>query len=102
MSSTSTQSIITEADVKKVAHLARLKIDETEIPKHVKSLSNILEMIAHINDQDSSAAAVMSSSLEMTLMTRQDSVTATNQRELLQKLAPQTESGLYLVPQVIE
>lgn len=94
--------IVTPADVKKVAHLARLKLDETAIPKHVKSLSTILEMIAHINDQDTSAATVMSSSLNMTLITRQDLVTEHNERELLQKLAPQTESGLYLVPQVIE
>jgi aspartyl-tRNA(Asn)/glutamyl-tRNA(Gln) amidotransferase subunit C len=29
-------------------------------------------------------------------------VTETNQRELLQSIAPQVEDGLYLVPKVIE
>ncbi|NDU86461.1 MAG: aspartyl/glutamyl-tRNA amidotransferase subunit C, partial [Ferrovum sp.] len=33
---------------------------------------------------------------------RADEVTAKNQRELFQSLAPEVEKGLYLVPKVIE
>ena len=33
---------------------------------------------------------------------RGDAVTETDQRELFQSIAPQTEAGLYLVPKVIE
>ena len=33
---------------------------------------------------------------------RVDKVTEANQRELFQEIAPKTEAGIYLVPQVIE
>lgn len=99
---TPSKPIITDDDVKKLAHLARLQLDESTISRHVKNLSNILELIAHINDQDTSDVETMSSSLDTTLALREDAVTETNQRELLQALAPQTDCGLYLVPQVIE
>jgi aspartyl-tRNA(Asn)/glutamyl-tRNA(Gln) amidotransferase subunit C len=33
---------------------------------------------------------------------RADEVTEANQRELFQAIAPKTEAGIYLVPQVIE
>jgi aspartyl-tRNA(Asn)/glutamyl-tRNA(Gln) amidotransferase subunit C len=33
---------------------------------------------------------------------REDVVTETNERELMQSIAPATEAGLYLVPKVIE
>jgi len=94
--------IVTAEDVRKVAHLARLKVDEVAINKHADSLTHILEMIAHINEQDTQGVAAMSSSLDIGLILREDAVTAANQREILQKLAPSTESGFYLVPQVIE
>jgi aspartyl-tRNA(Asn)/glutamyl-tRNA(Gln) amidotransferase subunit C len=94
--------IITEQDVQKIARLARLAINAADIEKHTQSLAHILEMIAHINDQDTENVAAMFSPLDATLSLREDAVTATNQRETLQKLAPKTESGFYLVPQVIE
>jgi aspartyl-tRNA(Asn)/glutamyl-tRNA(Gln) amidotransferase subunit C len=100
--STSEKPIITAEDIRKVAHLARLKVDEEAINKHVDSLSHILEMIAHINDLDTKDITAMSSSLDTDLALRDDAVTAPDQHNLLQKLGAQTESGFYLVPQVIE
>ncbi|HVV68350.1 MAG TPA: Asp-tRNA(Asn)/Glu-tRNA(Gln) amidotransferase subunit GatC [Gammaproteobacteria bacterium] len=101
--STSHASKITEMEVKKVAQLARLRIDAKEIHEHALSLSNIFDLIAQINAQDTSGVTPMASPfMEAALQLREDKVTETNQREVLLKLAPLTESGLYLVPQVIE
>jgi|JI102314DRNA_FD_contig_31_5009102_length_969_multi_4_in_0_out_0_2 aspartyl-tRNA(Asn)/glutamyl-tRNA(Gln) amidotransferase subunit C len=94
--------MITEQDVKKVAHLARLHVTEQEVQQHAKTLSNILEMIAHINKQDTQSISPMFSPLDTTLQMRDDAIMEENQRERLQKLAPHVESGLYLVPKVIE
>jgi len=44
----------------------------------------------------------MAHPLEMSQRLRADRVTETDQRELFQSIAPQTEAGLYLVPRVIE
>jgi aspartyl-tRNA(Asn)/glutamyl-tRNA(Gln) amidotransferase subunit C len=96
-------SKITETEVKKVASLARLCIDTKEIPAHVTSLTNIFDLIAHISAQNTSGVTPMASPfMDAALPLREDKVTETNQREELLKLAPLTESGLYLVPQVIE
>jgi len=40
--------------------------------------------------------------LEASQRLRPDQVTESNQREAYQAIAPSTESGLYLVPKVIE
>jgi len=98
----SPKPLITADDVRKVAHLARLKVDAETVNKYVDNLTHILEMIAQINEQDTQNIKPMYSSLDMTLTLREDIATTTNQRELLQKLTPYTESGFYLVPQVIE
>jgi aspartyl-tRNA(Asn)/glutamyl-tRNA(Gln) amidotransferase subunit C len=44
----------------------------------------------------------MSHAQDVTQRLREDAVTETDQRELFQSIAPQVETGLYLVPKVIE
>jgi aspartyl-tRNA(Asn)/glutamyl-tRNA(Gln) amidotransferase subunit C len=38
----------------------------------------------------------------MTQRLRPDAITESNQRERFQRIAPETDGGLYLVPKVIE
>ncbi len=100
---TTNTTVITEQEVKKVANLARLRITSEEAVKHAKNLSEILDMIAHVSSRDTKGVVPMSSPFaQATLALREDIVTETNQRQLLQRCAPQVESGLYLVPLVIE
>lgn len=95
-------TIITEEDVRKVARLARLQVDEAAVKRHANNLTHILEMIAHIDELYTDNVSPMSSSLDMGLTLREDMIRAGNQRALLQGIAPKTDSGFYLVPQVIE
>jgi aspartyl-tRNA(Asn)/glutamyl-tRNA(Gln) amidotransferase subunit C len=44
----------------------------------------------------------VSNPLDASQKLRPDAVTEENQRELFQSIAPATESGLYLVPRVVE
>jgi aspartyl-tRNA(Asn)/glutamyl-tRNA(Gln) amidotransferase subunit C len=93
---------ITAKEVEKVAHLARLQINGEEMPLHIHNLSNILNLIAQMDQVDTSQISPMAHPLNLTQYQRLDAVTETNQRTLFQSIAPAVESGLYLVPQVIE
>lgn len=89
-------------EVKKIAYLARLKIDEADVAGYVDNLSNILGLVEQMNAVDTKGVVPMSHPLDAVQRLREDVVTETNQREAFQAIAPATEDGLYLVPQVIE
>ena len=93
---------LTNAEVRKVASLARLAMDETEIETARSQLSGIFTLIAEMQAIDTRGIAPMSHAQDLSQRLREDAVTETNQRELFQSIAPQVEAGLYLVPQVIE
>lgn len=102
-------STLSRQDIEKVAHLARLAMNEQEIPTHVKNLSNILQLVDQMNAVDTTNIAPMAHPLDIPQPLRHDAVTETNQRELFQSIAPMldngepaTKAGLYLVPKVIE
>lgn len=88
--------------VKKIAHLARLKITEQDAQAYADSLSRILGLIEQMNAVDTAAVAPMAHPSDKALRLRADTVTETNQREKFQAIAPKVEAGLYLVPKVIE
>lgn len=90
-------------EVEKIAHLARLTLNEQQIPFYASNISNILDLVAHINEAQTENIIPMAHPLEhVTQRLRDDAITETNQRDLFLALAPLTEAGLYLVPKVIE
>jgi aspartyl-tRNA(Asn)/glutamyl-tRNA(Gln) amidotransferase subunit C len=93
---------LSNADVRKVARLARLAMSETEIETARAQLSGIFELIEEMQAINTSGITPMSHAQDVTQRLREDAVTETNQREAFQAIAPQVEAGLYLVPQVIE
>jgi aspartyl-tRNA(Asn)/glutamyl-tRNA(Gln) amidotransferase subunit C len=93
---------LTTDDVKRIAHLARLEISEHEVQATLNQLSGILGLIEEMQAVDTSGIEPMSHSQDVTQRLREDVVTETDQRELFQSIAPAVESGLYLVPKVIE
>jgi aspartyl-tRNA(Asn)/glutamyl-tRNA(Gln) amidotransferase subunit C len=93
---------LSPAEVKSIAHLARLAVDEAAIPGYAKNLSDILAFAEQMGQIDTQGVEPMAHPLEMTQRLRPDAVTETNQRELFQASAPATADGVYLVPRVIE
>jgi aspartyl-tRNA(Asn)/glutamyl-tRNA(Gln) amidotransferase subunit C len=93
---------LTTEDVCKVARLARLAMNEAEIDAARSQLSGIFELIAEMQAVDTRDIAPMSHAQDVSQRLRADVVTAKNEREAFQAIAPQVEAGLYLVPQVIE
>ena len=90
------------SDVEKIAHLARLGLDEAEIPRTTETLNNILGLIDRMQAVDTDGIAPLAHPLEATQRLRADLVSETNQRDAYQAIAPAVENGLYLVPKVIE
>ena len=98
-------------DIKRIAHLARIEINEQEASATLTKLSGILGLIEQMQAVDTTGITPMSHSQDVVQRLRDDVVTATNQREVFQANAPvlgnglaekAVDSGLYLVPKVIE
>lgn len=93
---------ITQDDVKKIAHLARLRLDESKIPGYTTNLDNILHLVDDMQAINTQGVAPMSHPFDMVAREREDVVTETNLCDELMAIAPESQMGLYLVPQVIE
>ena len=90
------------SDVEKIAHLARLGINADDIPEYARNLTDILAFVEELNSVDTTGVEPLAHPLDATQRLRADVVTESDQRDHFQQVAPETEAGLYLVPQVIE
>lgn len=93
---------ISQDDVKKIAHLARLHLDDSKISSYTTNLDNILNLVNSMNAIDTQGVAPMSHPFDLVARVREDVVTEPNLCDALMAIAPESEMGLYLVPQVIE
>jgi aspartyl-tRNA(Asn)/glutamyl-tRNA(Gln) amidotransferase subunit C len=94
---------LTRKDVEGIAHLARLAIDEGELPVYAESLSKILSFVEQLNAADVDHVEPMAHPLaDQVQRLRPDEVVNVEQRDKYQLNAPRVEAGLYLVPKVIE
>ena len=89
-------------DIEKIAHLARLGISSDDVPNYARDLSNILDLVEQMNAVNTEGVSPMAHPLDEHQRLRADEVTEKDQREHFQENAPLVESGLFLVPQVIE
>ena len=63
---------ITKEEVKKVAHLARLELNENEISNHAEQLENILEYIKQLETIDTEDVPCTTRAIEVTNVLRKD------------------------------
>lgn len=93
---------LTENEVKNIAYLARLGIDEKDITAYSNDLSNMLDLMTQMGETDTDSVIPMAHPMDQIQRLRADKVSEKNQREHFQSIAPQTENGLYLVPKVLD
>ncbi len=93
---------LTDQDVEKIAHLARIQLEPEERARYLQELNGILDLVAQMNRVDTEGVPPMAHPLHMVQRLRPDLVTESDRREAFQAIAPLTEAGLYLVPKVIE
>jgi aspartyl-tRNA(Asn)/glutamyl-tRNA(Gln) amidotransferase subunit C len=93
---------LTLEDVKRVADLARIAIDDAEARVALSQINDVFKLIGEMQAVDTRGVEPMSHALDVVQRLREDSVTEADQHGLFQSVAPQVESDLYLVPKVIE
>lgn len=93
---------LTADQVRRIAHLARIDINDAEVHSTLGHLNGIFTLIEAMQAVDTRGVEPMAHAQDLAQRLRDDRVTAVNQREAFQAIAPETEAGLYLVPKVIE
>ena len=93
---------LTLDDVKRVAHLARVAIDDAEARSAQAQLNDVFKLVAEMQAVDTRSVAPLSHALDLVQRVREDAVTESDQHASFQSIAPQVEGDLYLVPKVIE
>lgn len=93
---------LTADQVRNVARLARLGLDEVRVAEYADELSRIVDVFSRLEAADTRDVAPMAHPLDLSARLRADRVAEADQREAFQAIAPATEDGVYLVPKVIE
>lgn len=97
---------LTLADVKRIANLAQLDMDDAHADIALGELNGIFALAEQMRAVDTSGVEPLSQPLAailaLPLRLRDDVVTEDDHRDDYQAPAPKTEDGLYLVPKVIE
>ena len=87
---------------RKVAKLARIRVEEDRLPALAGQLSGILGFMEQLNEVDVTGIEPMVSVTPMRLKRRQDGVTDGGiQRQVLAN-APDAREGFFAVPKVVE
>ena len=87
---------------RKVAHLARIRVEEERLPALAREFDAILGFIEQLNEVDVEGVEPMTSVTPMTMKKRQDGVTDGFYADKIVRNAPATEEGFFLVPKVVE
>lgn len=89
-------------DIKRIASLARIEIDDAQTQATQGQLNTIFGLIATMQAVNTTGIEPMAHAQEVFQRLREDAVTETSRRDAFQAIAPAVENGLYLVPRVIE
>jgi len=87
---------------RKVAHLARIRVEEERLPALAQEFDAILGFIEQLNEVDVEGVEPMTSVTPMRLKRRQDVVTDGNQQAKVLLNAPDAREGFFAVPKVVE
>ena len=88
--------------VNKIARLSRLNIPEASKQNLTNDLNNILGFVAQLDEVNTSDVKPLASVTGHKLPIRSDKVTDGNIEDLVLKNAPESSSGFFVVPKVIE
>ncbi|MDC7787751.1 Asp-tRNA(Asn)/Glu-tRNA(Gln) amidotransferase subunit GatC [Rhodoplanes sp. TEM] len=90
------------ATVRRIAHLARIAVEDDEV-EHLKGeLNAILAFVEQLSEVDVTGVEPMTSVTPMTMKKREDVVTDGEIPDLVVKNAPASQDHFFLVPKVVE
>ena len=92
---------INKEEVKKVAQLARLELNENEINKHAEQLEKILEYIEQLELIDTENIPCTTRAIEVTNVFRKDEKKNYDDVEEILELSPSREDKFFKVPKIM-
>jgi aspartyl-tRNA(Asn)/glutamyl-tRNA(Gln) amidotransferase subunit C len=89
-------------EVRKVAHLGRLKLSESDIQKYSTQLTAILGYVAQLKEVDVTGVEPMAHPLPLKNVLREDKVTPPLSVEQVLANAPAKDGPFFAVPKVLD
>jgi aspartyl-tRNA(Asn)/glutamyl-tRNA(Gln) amidotransferase subunit C len=93
---------VDDATVKRVARLARLKVEDSDVPRLAGELNAILHWIEQLNEVDVASIEPLTSVVTMKMKMRDDVVADGHYPERVVGNAPARDDGFFMVPKVVE
>ena len=91
-----------KSTLERVAYLARIKLNNSEVDKMTEELNNIMKWIEELNEVDITNVPPMTGVSNMTLREREDKVTDGGYQDKIVSNAPEKIDTSFTVPKVIE
>jgi aspartyl-tRNA(Asn)/glutamyl-tRNA(Gln) amidotransferase subunit C len=88
--------------VARIAALARIKVEESELDRLAGELNNIIGWVEQLDQVDTEGVAPMASVVDVKLRRREDKVTDGGIADEVLANAPESADGFFVVPKVIE
>ena len=92
---------ISKEDVRNVAKLARLDIDEASLDKFAAQIGKVLAYVETLNRGDTTDVPVTSHAIPLTNAFREDTVKNDFSRDSALSNAPEKDDGNFIVPRVV-
>ena len=93
---------ISEEQVKKVAQLARLSLDNNQVRHHAEQIDKILDYINQLEKIDTNEVPCTTRAIEVINVLRTDLNNKFEERDQLLNLAPSRENDFFKVPKIIK
>jgi aspartyl-tRNA(Asn)/glutamyl-tRNA(Gln) amidotransferase subunit C len=97
---------LTQSDIGRIAHLARLELKADEADRMLGQINGFFDIVEQMRAVDTTGIVPLAHPVaaiqDIALRLRDDVASEPNQREANQRSAPAVERGLFLVPKVIE
>ena len=90
------------ATVRRIAHLARIAVDDGEVEHLRGEINAILAFVEQLSEVDVEGVEPMTSVIPMKMKMREDAVTEGDQAEAILKNAPARQDRFFVVPKVVE
>ncbi len=94
--------IIDESRVRRIAHLSRLSLQDSEVAVFARQLERILEYVRQIEQVDVSGVEPLAHALPLTDVLREDAPRASFSSDVSLANAPQRERDFFRVPAVLD
>ena len=93
---------VTAKDVKKIAKLSRLHVEDAQLQPIAEDLNGILGWIEQLGEVDVEGVEPMTSAVDMAAPLRADNVSDGGKRDAVLKNAPKSDDGFFVVPRSVE